>query len=79
MLLLLLSPTTTGKLTETQVLLAHGTKLQLDRYGFILGESDMAGRTAGAAAGRQQRTASQVCVLCGLVTSVVLIVLCKSF
>lgn len=32
----------------------------LCRYGFILGESDMAGRTAGAATARRQRSASQV-------------------
>lgn len=39
-------------------------------YGFILGESDMAGRTAGpatAAAVRRQRSASQVGVCVGCV------------
>jgi len=40
----------TGKLTETQVLLSHASKLHLDRYGFIVTEAEAharAGRIRG--------------------------------
>eukprot|EP00879_Flechtneria_rotunda_P016160 GHRR01016904.1.p1 GENE.GHRR01016904.1~~GHRR01016904.1.p1 ORF type:complete len:540 (+),score=213.37 GHRR01016904.1:419-2038(+) len=44
-----------GKLTETQVLLAHADKLHLDRYGFIVSEAE-----AHARAARAKRTPGQV-------------------
>ncbi|WIA41307.1 hypothetical protein OEZ86_004906 [Tetradesmus obliquus] len=43
-----------GKLTETQVLLAHAERLHLDRYGFIVSEAE-----AHARAARARRTPAQ--------------------